>query len=252
MIVNADDFGRSAGINAGVVKAHEDGIVTSASLMVRWPAAADASAYARLRPELSVGLHVDLGEWHQAAGRWEPVYERVESDRSIAQELRDQLELFRDLVGCEPTHLDSHQHVHRTEPARTAIAMLATELGVPARELTSHATYRGDFYGQSASGEPYPEALTPASLEVLLHSCRHEVTELGCHPAAWMDFVSSYDVERLAELDVLCSEEVRHVLASNGIELVSYHDELAVRSERKPPYAVLAAPDASTSGGVHS
>ena len=39
VIVNADDFGQSAGINRGIVEAHERGIVTSASLMVRWPAA---------------------------------------------------------------------------------------------------------------------------------------------------------------------------------------------------------------------
>ena len=61
VIVNADDFGRSRGVNRGIVEAHERGIVTSASLMVRWAAAADAAAYARMRPELSVGLHVDLG-----------------------------------------------------------------------------------------------------------------------------------------------------------------------------------------------
>ena len=60
LIVNADDFGQSTGINKGVIQAHEEGIVTSASLMVRWPAAPEAAAYARNRPGLSVGLHVDL------------------------------------------------------------------------------------------------------------------------------------------------------------------------------------------------
>ena len=39
LIVNADDFGQSAGINRGIIEAHEHGIVTSTSLMVRWPAA---------------------------------------------------------------------------------------------------------------------------------------------------------------------------------------------------------------------
>ena len=62
LIVNADDFGRSAEINAGIVQAHRDGIVTSASLMVRWPAAVGAAAYARERPDLALGLHFDLGE----------------------------------------------------------------------------------------------------------------------------------------------------------------------------------------------
>jgi chitin disaccharide deacetylase len=62
-LVNTDDFGQSPGVNEGVITAHEHGIVTSASLMVRWPAATPAAKYARGHPRLSVGLHVDLGEW---------------------------------------------------------------------------------------------------------------------------------------------------------------------------------------------
>ena len=46
LIVNADDFGLSPGVNAGVIEAHERGIVTSASLMVRWPRREQAAAYA--------------------------------------------------------------------------------------------------------------------------------------------------------------------------------------------------------------
>jgi predicted glycoside hydrolase/deacetylase ChbG (UPF0249 family) len=224
VIVNADDFGRSAGINGGVAEAHERGIVTSASLMVRWPAAAEAAAYARRRPELSVGLHVDLGEWAQTAAGWQLVYERIDAPYGTEDEVRAQLELFRDLVGGEPTHLDSHQHVHRTEPARSAIAQLAAELCIPARELTSYAIYCGDFYGQSASGVPFPEALTSAALIELLRTCGPGVTEVGCHPAAWLDFESAYRAERLMELDVLCSHEVHSLFARGEVELISFRD----------------------------
>jgi predicted glycoside hydrolase/deacetylase ChbG (UPF0249 family) len=55
LIVNADDFGLSPGVNRSVVQAHERGIVTGASLMVRWPAATEATAYARANPGLSLG-----------------------------------------------------------------------------------------------------------------------------------------------------------------------------------------------------
>ena len=47
LIVNADDFGRTDGVNRGIITAHERGIVTAATLMVRWPAAVRAGAYAR-------------------------------------------------------------------------------------------------------------------------------------------------------------------------------------------------------------
>ena len=75
LIVNADDFGRTGGINRGIARAHEEGIVTSASLMVRDPAAAEAAAYAGEHPQLGVGLHVDLGEWVYGDGGWPAVYE---------------------------------------------------------------------------------------------------------------------------------------------------------------------------------
>ena len=83
LIVNADDFGQSPGVNRGVAAAHERGVVTSASLMVRWPAAAEAAEYARAHPELSVGLHLDLGEWAHRGGEWVCLY-RVVPDGDAA------------------------------------------------------------------------------------------------------------------------------------------------------------------------
>src|SRR5262245_43062710 len=109
-IVNADDFGQSAGINRGIAQAHERGIVTSASLMVRWEAASAAAAYARAHPRLSVGLHVDLGESIYRGGEWITLYERVDREdaRAVEAEIRVQVSLCRELLGRDPTHLDSH------------------------------------------------------------------------------------------------------------------------------------------------
>ncbi|PYI83222.1 MAG: hopanoid biosynthesis associated protein HpnK, partial [Verrucomicrobia bacterium] len=60
LIVNADDFGRSHSINQAVVRAHREGILTSASLMVNEAAAEEAAALAREHPQLGVGLHLTL------------------------------------------------------------------------------------------------------------------------------------------------------------------------------------------------
>ena len=62
LIVNADDFGQSPSVNRGIVQAHRTGIVTSASLMVRQKATAEAIELSRACPALSLGLHLDLGE----------------------------------------------------------------------------------------------------------------------------------------------------------------------------------------------
>src|SRR5438128_1512986 len=99
LIVNADDFGQSPGVNRGIMRAHEQGIVTSASLMVRWPAAAEAAAYPRTRTGLSLGLHVDLGEWVCRGGTWVALYEVVPAadEARVAEEVARQLDSFRRL-----------------------------------------------------------------------------------------------------------------------------------------------------------
>src|SRR5260221_8043673 len=75
LIVNADDFGLSAGVNAGIAETHRRGIVTSASLMVRPRAAGAAVELSRGLPGFSVGLHFDLGEWGYRNGKWGQVFE---------------------------------------------------------------------------------------------------------------------------------------------------------------------------------
>src|SRR5262249_8159232 len=84
LIVNADDFGLTPRANPAVGMAHEQGMVTSASLMVRWPAAAEAAEYARQHPTLGVGLHLDLGEWVYRGGGWVARYEVVPADDAAA------------------------------------------------------------------------------------------------------------------------------------------------------------------------
>jgi predicted glycoside hydrolase/deacetylase ChbG (UPF0249 family) len=235
LIVNADDFGRSPGINAGISKAHEHGILTSASLMVRWPAAAEAAAYAREHPSLSLGLHFELGESEHRDGEWVSIYEvRPPHDRvAIEDELARQLDAFRVLADREPTHLDSHQHVHLREPSRSVLAGAADSLGVPLRQLTPWIRYCWEFYGQSKEGESAWEQITVEALVRLVEAVEPGITELSCHPAASEDVESVYRLERLRELEALCDPRVRSALAAAAVELVSFAD-VAARSVRDP------------------
>jgi len=226
LIVNADDFGQNPGINRGVIEAHECGIVTSASLMVRWPGAEEAAAYGRNHAEFSLGLHLDLGEWVYTDGCWLPLYERVALDnrKKLAEEVADQLEAFRELTGRDPTHLDSHQHVHLKEPVRSAVVEAGNHLGVPMRHLSPHIRYCGSFYGQTAEGAPIPENLTVGALIGIVSSLSAGITELGCHPGYAEELETAYRLERLKELRVLCSPTARESLAQLGIKLCSFND----------------------------
>ncbi len=231
LVVNADDFGRSPGINRGIVRAHEHGIVTSASLMVRWPAAVEAIDHALRHPGLAVGLHVDLGEWVHADGEWPARYEVVPSDdaEAVRAEVARQLERFRVLLGRDPTHLDSHQHVHRSGPARAELERLARELGVPLREAVGGVRYCGDFHGQTGDGEPFPEAVTAEALVDLIARLGPGVTELACHPGEPEDLESVYRAERALELEALCDPRVRRAVREAGVRLCSFAD---LREER--------------------
>src|SRR5215467_13708276 len=143
LIVNADDFGQSAGVNRGIVQAHRRGIVTSASLMVRQPAAAQAVELSTACPALSLGLHLDLGEWRPRGGEWAALYEVVPlgDRRAVEDEVARQLAAFRRLAGRDPTHVDSHQHVHLREPVRSIVEACARELVVPLRRCDAAIRY---------------------------------------------------------------------------------------------------------------
>jgi predicted glycoside hydrolase/deacetylase ChbG (UPF0249 family) len=226
LIVNADDFGQSRGVNRGVIEAHERGIVTSASLMIRWPAAVEAAAYARSRSGLSVGLHVDLGEWAAEAGAWRPRYvvTAVDDADAVRDEIVRQVVRFQELMGRDPTHLDSHQHVHRRDPARSALTAVAGALGVPLREADPRLRYSGAFYGQTADGEPWPDAITVAGLVRTLEALPPGITELGCHPGHAEDLDTMYQRERAWELSTLCDPRIPEALDRQQIRLISFKD----------------------------
>jgi chitin disaccharide deacetylase len=223
LIVNADDLGLSDGVNRGIARAHREGIVTSASLMVRAPAAASAAALVRTLPRIAVGLHVDLGEWVFRDGGWRIRYQVVDTrDRdAVAAETASQLEAFRALLGTDPTHLDSHQHVHRDEPVRSILLAHGERLGVPVRHFGT-ARYCGAFYGRGRAMAPLADAITPPALARLIRDLPAGVTELCCHPSAAPIPPGDYAAERLLELETLCAPAVAAAVAAAGITLCSF------------------------------
>jgi predicted glycoside hydrolase/deacetylase ChbG (UPF0249 family) len=154
---------------------------------------------------------------------WTPLYAFVDArdGSAVAREVEQQLALFEDLVGRPPDHLDSHQHVHRSEPLRSILGRVADELRVPLR-FQSRFAYFGGFYGQAREGRPLPAAISPRALRTAIAELPDGATELCCHPAAQLDFRSSYGRERLQELETLCDPTVRELHAASGFRLDSF------------------------------
>jgi predicted glycoside hydrolase/deacetylase ChbG (UPF0249 family) len=223
LIVNADDFGYTESVNRGILHAHDKGIVTSASLMVERPAAAEAAAQAHERPRLGVGLHVEVSRWRTSR------FPRRRSARSsdavrrwAREDLRRQLDRFRLLVGREPSHLDSHQHRHLAELVRPAFEEVADELGIPLRRLDPHVRFCGDFYGHDGRGRPDHEAISVDALIRLIGNIEGRVTELCCHPGYADGLDDWYRTEREQEVRALCHPGVRRVIEREGVRLCSF------------------------------
>jgi predicted glycoside hydrolase/deacetylase ChbG (UPF0249 family) len=225
LIVNADDLGQSPSINAGIRECAELGVVTSASLMVRWAAAEDAARWANTVSSLSLGLHLDLGEWVCVGGEWRQLYSVVDEHDpgAVRDEVDAQLDSFLRMAGRAPTHIDSHQHVHKEEPVRTLVLERAARLGVPVRGLSETVAYCGKFYGQWSDGTAYPDGVGYDALMRILDDLPDGTSELGCHPGTGeRDVESMYWSERSAERDVLCDPRLPDAMTARGIELCSY------------------------------
>lgn len=109
VIFNADDFGSSRTINAAVVRAHREGILTSASLTVTGDAAEEAVVLARENPKLAVGLHLVVpGDPVPAGLRY--ATSRMAREE-LAREIEAQFNLFA-ATGLPLSHVDGHMHLH--------------------------------------------------------------------------------------------------------------------------------------------
>jgi predicted glycoside hydrolase/deacetylase ChbG (UPF0249 family) len=196
--------------------------------MVRHDFAAEAVELSRAYPTLSIGLHLDLGEWHLRKNHWLALYEVVPLDdyRAVQGEVVRQLAMFRELVGRNPTHIDSHQHVHLREPVRSITAVCAHDLRVPLRRSDPNIRYCGDFYGQDATGSPLHDRISVHALIRILDGLPPGVTELSCHPAASEDLDTMYSAERRQEVEVLCDPRIRKAIMTKGIKLCSFQEAI--------------------------
>lgn len=150
----------------------------------------------------------------------------------IEREARAQLARFRALFGRNPTHLDSHQHVHGFPAAAPVILRLAREWGLPMR-----ASHPAQAAAAATAGVPTPHPVDvryfgdPADLSVdalsrVLRTLPPGTSELMCHPGFTDDALhdSSYHQQREIELATLCDPTIRQLLTDEAITLTTFAD----------------------------
>lgn len=155
LIVNADDFGRSVSINEAVIRAHRQGILTTASLMVNERACAEAVQLAKANPQLGVGLHLTLLMGHSALppgqipglvnerGEFSNAptatgaryFFRRELRAQLRAEIHAQFDRFR-ATGLPLDHVNGHLHMHLHPVVFSILMADAAQLGITHLRLT--------------------------------------------------------------------------------------------------------------------
>ncbi len=164
LIINADDFGLCQGVNQAVLKAHTDGILTSATIMTNFPHAQDAVKIAKDHPKLGTGLHINLLEGPALtknpdspltdsqnnfkltpASLVKTALLNIKAKKAIENEITAQLQWLLE-KGIKPSHIDSHKHIHTFPLIYSIVNKIASKYQInairypyePARLLNSN------------------------------------------------------------------------------------------------------------------
>jgi hopanoid biosynthesis associated protein HpnK len=263
LIVSADDYGLSAEVNEAVERAHRDGILRAASLMVAAPAAPDAIARARALPSLRVGLHVVVvnGRPLLPPDRVRPL---VDGDgnfptdlaaagiryffhpgarRALEAEIRAQFDAFA-RTGLSLDHVNAQNHMHVHPTVLGIIIKVGRDYGVRAVRVPNEpggaaflkpwlALMRGRLHragiatNDAVLGIRNSGHMTRARVLELLDELPPGVSEMYFHPATgpWAGIDPQIaGYDFAGELEALVSPEVRVKLAALGIDPSAYSD----------------------------
>jgi predicted glycoside hydrolase/deacetylase ChbG (UPF0249 family) len=263
LIVNADDFGFTRDVNAGIIQAHTGGILTATTLMANGAAFDHAVGLWREHPSLDVGVHcvliggpslVDGREYPSSITGFLSAMTRGMFDPYT--ELKAQVDKIAG-AGIQPTHLDAHKHTHLHPKVLDAVARLSEEYGIPwvrrpfdfplsgtgmpatkriigrviglirprfRAVLDRHGCKMTDYFaGFALTGRFRSEELTG-----LLANLPEGTTEFMCHPGYCGDELcvapTRLKKSRQDELTALTDPAVRAMLDKHGIVLASFRE----------------------------
>lgn len=254
LIITADDFGLHTAVNEAVERAHVDGVLDAASLMVAAPAAADAVKRARRMSNLAVGLHLVLADGPSTLpppqipdlvdddGRFG---DRMARDgfrffflpqvrRQLAAEIRAQFEAFA-ATGLTLDHVNAHKHFHLHPTVLSLMLSIGREFGLRAVRLPAEpgmtfllkpwiALMRrrldrsGIIHNDQVFGIARSGAMDESALLNALSRLPPGITEIYGHPATHDGLTSSMrDYHHADELSALLSPRVRDAIATQDL-----------------------------------
>lgn len=270
LTVNADDFGFTRDVNAGIVEAHHKGILTATTLMANGAAFDDAVRLAKQTPTLDVGCHLVLvGGRSLVSDEALPLNVPQMIRAIVMRKLNPYVELKLQIkkilgAGLRPLHLDTHKHTHLFPAVLHAVARLSEEYQIPfvrrpfdfpirpgktplskrlvsksfqivrgkfAHSLEQHHCRSTDYF----AGFALTGAFTASDLVEMIASLPEGSTEFMCHPghctAELQTARTRLKESREKELQALIAPEVREALRAHNCRLVRYSDLLQGTSQ---------------------
>jgi predicted glycoside hydrolase/deacetylase ChbG (UPF0249 family) len=254
LIVNADDLGRTSSVTEGILRAHREGVVTSATAMMNYFGAAALARAQDECPRLGLGVHLVFTsgrpllppEWiaslvdergdflSQGAIFADPEHLDLAELRS---ELKAQIKTFQNVTGHLPDHLDAHHFVHLLPRFFEVYLDLAAEFRLPARiPLPRH-------------GEPPPSGLGHLPTEQVINVLAADRALLQARPVRGPDhFIQSFFGDEVLTLDYLLgllrglSEGATEMMAHPGLADETLRAQSAYSIQREKELALLCDP----------
>jgi len=257
LIVNADDFGISEGVNRGIIKSFQDGIVSDTSLMTNLPAFDSAVSLAHHEPRLNVGIHLNLtcgkalsaphlvsslvnkdGSFYSRRKFLQKLFLDRVSYSEIAMEFTEQVEkVIRS--GLKPSHLDTHHHLHFYPAINKIVISIAQKYQIKRVRGSSTPFYKSFYWRGSMLFKPatYSGLLKLFALSNLGNKSRKTSTgnHLSTKEVLGMGYIPSGDYQKalsffLKKVPVGVSELVCHPGYVDD-ELKSFDKWVSMREE---------------------
>ena len=237
LIINADDFGLSEGVNYGIISAYKSGVVRSTSTMANMPGFEHAMELLKENENFGCGVHMTLSCYKPVLSNLKTivdengyfirritneVIENMDLDE-VYEEFCAQIEKVRSKTDI--THLDSHHHVHTLEKLRPVIERVLEKYDLPIRggfeydfNYSKIIPLIDTFYGDNVSEDYFVKKID--------YLKSYEIADIMCHPAYIDDFLmktTSYSMARINEHKILTSKDTKDFIQDNFL-LTNYRE----------------------------
>ncbi|MCE1245492.1 MAG: ChbG/HpnK family deacetylase [Firmicutes bacterium] len=249
IIFHADDFNLTSGVNKGIIDAYKNGVVRSTSIMPNIPNFDESVELLNENPGLDIGVHINLTFGRPISDpsevpslvddsgifwRRPAMLADVADFEEMKKEILRQMEVCLD-AGLKPTHIDTHHHLHRSDPrALEILCELAVEHKMAVRSVNQEMrdyimkkgiptpdNFNGDFYNS--------DNITIESLERVIRTAPDGFSEIMCHPGVSDDElmdISTYNKCREAEIKTLCHPRIWQAIQDREAKLIGYLEML--------------------------